>query len=176
MEKTIYILLSRSITVPSRVIHFFTRGEFTHTSVGLEGPGGIFYSFGRLRVNRPLPGGLVQEQVGRGFYAHFSKTPCCLFSLKISEEAYADLEALLNRMYARRRELRYNIIGLGTCLFRIPLRRRDAYFCSQFVADMLTQSGAVRLPYPPEATKPMDFTTIPGLQVIYRGLIEGMAG
>lgn len=176
MEKTIYILLSRSITVPSRLIHFFTKGEFTHTSVGLEGPTGVFYSFGRLHIKRPLPGGLVQEQVGRGFYAHFSKTPCCLFSLQISEEAFAELEALLTRMYARRRELRYNIIGLGTCFFRIPLRRRDAYFCSQFVAEMLLQSGAVELPYPPEATKPMDFTTIPGLQMIYCGAIDGMAG
>ncbi|MDE6107202.1 MAG: hypothetical protein K2F83_00810 [Oscillospiraceae bacterium] len=176
MEKTIYILLSRSITVPSRIIHFFTRGEFTHTSVGLEGPGGAFYSFGRLNINYPLPGGMVREQVGRGFYARFSKTPCCLFALKISAEAFAELEARLARMYARRRELRYNIIGLGACLFRLPLRRRDAYFCSQFVAELLMESGAANLPYPPEATKPMDFTTLPGLQVLYRGAIDGMAG
>ena len=176
MEKTVYILLSRSITLPSRIIHFFTGGEFTHTSVGLEGPDGVFYSFGRLHIKRPLPGGMVREQVGRGFYAHFSKTPCCLVSLKISEEAFAELETRLARMYARRRELRYNIIGLGACFFRISLPRRDAYFCSQFVAEMLIQSGAAKLPYPPEATKPMDFTMLPGLQVLYRGAIDGMAG
>ena len=39
-ERTIYILLTRSGTWFSRLIHFATRDNYTHASIGLDGPDG----------------------------------------------------------------------------------------------------------------------------------------
>ena len=48
-EKTrkVYILLTRSNTSFSQLIYKVTHDQFTHSSIGLEGPGGAFYSFAR---------------------------------------------------------------------------------------------------------------------------------
>ena len=67
MERTVYILLSRSGSVASRLIHFFISGDYTHASIGLDGPDGYFYSFARKYPRWPLPGGFVRERAGMGF-------------------------------------------------------------------------------------------------------------
>ncbi len=41
---TIHILLTRSGTCFSRLIHLITRDSYTHASIGLDGPDGPFYS------------------------------------------------------------------------------------------------------------------------------------
>lgn len=43
--KTVYILLTRSGTWFSRLIHLATDDCYTHASIGLDGPAGPFYSF-----------------------------------------------------------------------------------------------------------------------------------
>ena len=64
-EKTVYILLTRSGTWFSRLIRFATDDCYTHASIGLDGPDGPFYSFGRRYERFALPAGLVEESVGR---------------------------------------------------------------------------------------------------------------
>ena len=54
-ERTIYILLTRSGTWFSRLIHFATRDNYTHASIGLDGPDGPFYSFARKYRYLALP-------------------------------------------------------------------------------------------------------------------------
>ena len=98
--RTIYLLFTRSETYPSRAIHFFTHGEYTHVSIGLEGPAGVFYSFARKYPQYPLPGGLVQEQTERGFYSIHPDVPCCLRTLAVSEDTYRFLRRRLGNMLA----------------------------------------------------------------------------
>ena len=58
-EKTrkVYILLTRSNTSFSQLIYKVTHDQFTHSSIGLEGPGGAFYSFARRHPRLMLPAG-----------------------------------------------------------------------------------------------------------------------
>ena len=53
-ERTIYILLTRSGTWFSRLIHLATQDRYTHASIGLDGPDGPFYSFAR-KYRWPCP-------------------------------------------------------------------------------------------------------------------------
>ena len=82
--KTIYLLLTRSETYFSRLIHHFTDGEYTHASIGLEGPKGPFYSFARKNPRMALPAGLIQEQADRGFFSLHPHIPCCLYELEVT--------------------------------------------------------------------------------------------
>lgn len=56
--RTIYILLTRSGTWFSRLIHLATADSYTHASIGLDGPIGPFYSFARKYSHFALPAGL----------------------------------------------------------------------------------------------------------------------
>lgn len=169
MERTVYILLSRSTTLLSRIIHHFTAGDYTHVSIGLEGPAGAFYSFGRLIPERPFPGGLVREQVDRGFFLAFPHTLCCLYALTVTEAEYQAIRERIAIMYAKRSQYHYSLLGVIACHFNIAFLRRHHYFCSQFVAEVLSESGVGDLPNVPELTRPMDFVTIKQLRKIHQG-------
>lgn len=83
-EHTVYILLTRSGSWFSRLIHLATQDRYTHASIGLDGPSGPFYSFGRKYEHFALPAGLVEEQVTPGRTA----VPCCLYALPVDEDTY----------------------------------------------------------------------------------------
>lgn len=169
-ERTVYILLTRSGTWFSQLIHLATQDSYTHASIGLDGPTGPFYSFARKYEHFALPAGLVEEQVT----AHRRMVPCCLYELKVSEDTYFRLRRRLGAMYARREDYGYNLLGTLACYFNLSLRRRHHYFCSQFVADLLEESGALDLPKPPTLLRPADFCHVKGLRAVHQGVLEGI--
>ncbi|MDD3509613.1 MAG: hypothetical protein PHY27_14595, partial [Parabacteroides sp.] len=58
---------------------------------------------------------------------------------------YALLQNRIQEKENNREELSYSRVGVVLCLLQIPLKIRDRYFCSQFVAEMLQQTKSVRL-------------------------------
>ena len=80
----------------------------------------------------------------------------------------------LSGMYARREDYHYNLLGALSCGLNLPLARRRHYFCSQFVADLLAQCGAVALPKPPALLRPADFCSLRGLRPVHRGVLAGL--
>lgn len=174
--RTVYLLLTRSETYFSRLIHHFTDGEFTHASLGLEGPAGHFYSFARKYPRLPFPGGFIREQADRGFFSLHPHIPCCLYELEVSEDTYQFLRRRLQVMYEHRERYHYSILGTLACFFGLPLVRRHHKFCSEFVAELLWESGAVKLGRDPCLTRPMDIGALAELRPIHRGEVGSMAG
>ena len=169
-ERAIHILLTRSGTWFSRLIHLATQDDYTHASIGLDGPAGPFYSFARKYEHFALPAGLEEEQVtGRR-----RAVPCCLYELRVSQDTYIALRRQLQAMYAQREEYHYSVLGAFACYFNLSLQRRHHFFCSQFVAGLLADCGAVELPKPPTLLRPADFCSLKGLRPVHRGLLEGI--
>lgn len=171
---TVYILLTRSGTCFSRLIHFATGDTYTHASISLEGPLGPFYSFGRKYPRLALPAGLVQEQLDRSWPSSGTQVPCCLYALTVSEPVYRRLCRRLKAMYAIRGAYHYSLLGALACHFNLVFLRRHYYFCSQFVAALLQDCGAVELPKPPALLRPADLCGLSGLQVVHRGDLSGI--
>jgi len=166
----VYILLTRSGTCFSRLIHLATQDSYTHASIGLDGPSGPFYSFARKYEHLALPAGLVMEQVT----LCRRTVPCCLYELNVSQETYIALRRRLQDMYTQREEYSYNLLGTLACYFNLPLQRRRHFFCSQFVAALLEDCGAVDLPKPPTLLRPADFCQVADLRPIHRGFLGGI--
>mgnify|MGYP002923021316 FL=1 len=152
-DHSIYILLTRSGTWFSRLIHLVTSDCYTHASIGLDGPSGPFYSFARRYEHFALPAGLVEERPG----VRNRQIPCCLYELKVSDPVYRRLRRQLSGMYRQRERYHYNLLGALSCYFNHPLRRKNHYFCSQFVAELLSASGAVPLRKAPSLYLPNHF-------------------
>lgn len=172
--KTVYILLTRSTTCFSRLIHLATDEDYTHASIGLDGPFGRFYSFARKHEHFALPAGLVEEQVHTGLLRRMQDAPCCLYALSVTPEVYERLRGRLSLMVAQRERYHYNLLGTILCLFNRPLARRYHYFCSQFVAELLQGSGALSLSKSPALFHPADFCRVAGLQTLHRGAIGAL--
>lgn len=167
--KTIYILLTRTTSVPSRLIHRFTNDPYTHVAISFEDELPVMYSFARKYARLPLPGGLVKEQLDHGFYRSQANAPCRLMKLRVPDAIYARAKNKVADMYDMRGEYSYSVLGLIMCKLDIAMEIPGQYFCSQFVGRILSDSGALDLPKPPPLMHPYDFDGIAGVTPVFTG-------
>lgn len=173
--KSIYLLLTRSASIPSRLIGIFTNEPFTHVSIAFDRKLTPLYSFARKYPALPLPAGLTEEYIDEGFYQKQGDIPCALLRIDVSDKIHARAETLVYNMFQRREEYRYSFIGLLLCRLRIPADIPNRYFCSQFVSTILADSGALDLPKPASLMHPFDFCSMDRLQILYLGSLEGLS-
>ena len=171
-EHTIYILLTYSGTLPSRFIKMYTREPYSHVSIAFDSELKELYSFGRLKPSNPLIGGFVREDILYGTFGRFPETQCALYSVTINSYQYYRLRMELNRFLTDAKKYGYNFLGLLGVMLGIPVQRTYKYFCSQFVATLLANSGIDLFGKPPALVSPMDFRMCSKLNLLYEGKLR----
>ena len=170
--KEIYILLSRTGTFPSKAIYFFTKRKYTHASIATEPQTDKFYSYARRRLYNFLIAGLTAEDVHTGVFGRFAEGECALFSLEVSDEHFEKIKKLSEHYWANYDKCKYKFSAIIPMWLGIKHKLKYKMTCSQFVASLLHDSGAVALPRPPSLMHPSDFLNIPGMKMIYSGKIK----
>jgi hypothetical protein len=170
--KTIYVLLSRTDTVPARVIRRFAKGEFSHTSVALQPRTDRFYSYARRHVNNPMFAGFISENIHTKVFARYPHAHCAVLAIPVSDEGYDRAKRLIRYFIRHRKSATYNFLGAFTVKMGLSLKRRYKFTCSQFAAFLLRYTGDVVLPKDPYLMLPNDFLSISGATVIYDGELK----
>ncbi len=138
----IYILLTHSGSLLSKCINIYTKEPYTHVSIALDTNLNELYSFGRINPYNPIFAGFVREDIINGTYSRFPETRCALYSLNLDEDQYIRLK---NELYKFKinggDKYGYNLLGLFGLILNRPIERKYNYFCSQFVATILNNSG-----------------------------------
>lgn len=171
-NKVIYILLTHIGSLLSRCIYVYTREPYTHVSISLDKNLNELYSFGRIRPSNPIIGGFVKEDVVNGTYARFPETRCALYSLKVNDIQYKRLKKELNKFRMNEDKYSYNLLGLFGIMLRVPVERKYNYFCSQFVATLLYNSGIFIVHKHAALVCPEDFRECKKLKLIYEGKLK----
>lgn len=161
------ILLTRYPSFFTRLLCWYSRSSYLHASVGFEEDRNVFYSFGFK--------GFRMERVTHFLQPGREPLPCALYELDVPEHIYQNVKCVLRDFERRRDTLSYTKIGAAFALLRLGCRWEDHYFCSQFVADVLSRSRAVRLPKDSSLYLPQELSLLPGVHEAYRGDTEGLA-
>lgn len=170
----IYVLLTRSATIPARIIRLFTGDRFSHASIAFDPRLDTLCSFARIHTGFPLPAGLIREDLSKGVFGRNPFMECKLLTLSVDPYTYDRAFRLASAMLQRKKRYGYNLWGLILCRYGIVNERSRHLFCSQFVAKILSESGAVVLPKPASLTRPQDFDTMDGFITIYKGSLYGL--
>ena len=171
-NKQIFIVISQTGTVLSRILKRITGAEYNHASLSLSPDLKKMYSFGRRHPYNPFWGGFVIESPHAGTFRRFSNTTAVILAVEITEERYAALETTLETMWARREQFSYNLGGLLLAYFHILWKRSNRYYCSEFVEDMLLHAevrGAGELRA--RVVQPIHFLKLPHTQ-LYAGRLR----
>lgn len=171
--KNIYIMLSYTGTAPSKIIKLYSKEKYSHVSIALDPQLKELYSFARKKVNNPFIGGFIKEDIDNGIYKKFCNTKCCIYSLEVTEEQYENIRTIIQEFEIKKDSLHYNMLGLIGIMFNIPIERRNRYFCSQFVSEVLLRSGVLDFNIPPALVQPTHFYNMDNKNVIYSGLLSG---
>ena len=89
--KKIYIILSHSGTIPSKIIKLFTNYKYSHVAISLNKNINKMYSFGRKKLYNPFNGGFIIEYKNGLFYKKFKNTKCIIIEIECTNTQYRNL-------------------------------------------------------------------------------------
>lgn len=167
--KKMYILFTETSSVLSRGIQLYTRKTYNHASISFTSDLVDVYSFGRKRPRNPFIGGFTNEDVSSGL---FRDANCLVYSLNVTEDEWNKMNAYIEQMNAEKEIYTYNLIGLVAAASQIPLERENAFFCSQFVATVLSESDHITFDKPLSLITPTDLEESLDLEFVYEGPLQ----
>ena len=161
MEKAyLYIVLTRTNTMISRLIHLFTHDEYTHAALSLDKDLTQMYSFARKYTRNPFVGRFKHEHLDEGIYRLAKRLPGVVLEVEVPLESYAEARHLVEQFIANHARFKYNFRGLLYGLVNKPTNRDDRFLCSQFVYYVLHESGVADFHIPANLVRPVDFLSL----------------
>lgn len=145
--KIISVVLTKYSDLMSNFLYFLSGFGYTHVSVALDEMDEKMYSFNYK--------GFCEETLSK-HRQHGVKRSMC-FQLQVSDTVYERLQSAIEQFKAHKRDFCYTRIGVIFCFLRIPFKWKRHYFCSQFVAELLSETGAVQLKKSPSLYLPNHF-------------------
>lgn len=167
----VYILISKTQTVPSNIIKLWTKEPYAHTSLALDIELKEMYSFARKEMWNPFNCGFICEDIEKGIFGRDADTKCIVYELDVTKEQYDLILQELNKFKSNEKKYRYNYRGIFGVIRNKAVEREYNYFCSQFVASVLKRAGINILDKEPGLVRPEDFRTCRYLHMIYKGLL-----
>lgn len=165
----VYIMLSDTGTVFTNLIKRYTKAPYNHASLSFDPELKEMYSFGRKKPTNPLHGGFVKEDILTGTYSKFKETTCVIYKLEVTERQLQKMKRILHLFIRNDDKYLYNILGVIGVPLKAPVEFSNSYFCSQFVAEILSRSGIHLWDKLSVMVTPDDFRNCEQLQLIYEG-------
>ncbi len=171
--KEVYIVLTRTKTLVSRAVKLVTGDQYTHSSLALDPSLEILYSSSRKNGITMFPAGPCTEKLTNPTFCKNLDSPCAIYKLEVEEETYQRMQEELEAILAVSRLYHYNILGLVLCYFHIVSRRKYYLFCSQFIGNILKNSGAMDFAKDTSLITPNDYSKME-LEICYEGTLRGL--
>ncbi len=169
--KKIYIVLTHTGTILSKIIKYWTKDEFSHVSIALDEDLKEMYSFGRLHPYNPIIGGFVHEKINKGTFKRFYKTKASIYSIEVEDNQFNNLKNIIYRIRDNKKQYKFNIIGLLAIGFKKEIKKQNYFSCAEFVKYVLEKSD-INLRLPKKMIRPEDFKYIENKVLEYDGLLR----
>lgn len=158
------ILLTRYPDNFSKLFRRITRNSYSHVSIGVDGPDGVFYSLVTKGFHTENP---YKHQTFKG-----KQISCRLYNIDVPMHIYEKIKQTLEQHLERSGAYKYSYLGTFLCLMNIALKRENRYFCSQFVTEVLSCAKAVRLSKESSLYLPDDFMHMDELKLNFAGTVQ----
>lgn len=168
-EKKIYLLLTDTGTAFTRLIKSYTKKPYNHASIAFDVDLNEVYSFGRKTPKNPFIGGFVREDIESVL---FRQADCAIYSLTVTDEDLQKMKQFIQLIAANKELYRYNLIGLFGVIVKKPIKRKNAFFCSQFVASVLKESNTINFDKDVCLVQPSDLLGSADFKLVYEGRLR----
>jgi inositol transport system substrate-binding protein len=138
-SKKIFLLMTSLPDVLSKAAQKVMNYRYNHVSLGFEEDMNTYYTF-------TYKGFTVEDITRRANKPDREPFPCELYEIEVPSHVYCDMQEMVRPFVENPDHYRYTKFGAALRVFlNIPTRRERAYYCSQFVAEILKNSGAAKL-------------------------------
>ncbi|KJS19214.1 MAG: hypothetical protein VR72_19540 [Clostridiaceae bacterium BRH_c20a] len=167
----LYIVLTRTNTIVSKLVQFVKNDEYTHASISLDKELNSMYSFGRKHVYNPFLGRFRQEEINEGLYKFHKNLPGVIMQVEVSKKQYEKAKAMIEHFISNSNLYKYNYQGLLHGVINKTACRDDRFLCSEFVYYILNESGIADFKISRNLVRPQSFFSLES-KIIYRGNLK----
>jgi hypothetical protein len=171
-EKHVYVVLMRSGTALSRLIHKLTGDTYTHAALALDRNLEYMFSFGRRRAENPFCGCFKRERLNDGIYKNHTKLPGVILELPVTAGQYERVRGIIESFLLDSHMYDYNVLGLVKSLLQLPGANDTRFFCSEFVYHVLYESGVCDFGMDREHVRPQTLLRLNGRIAFEGNLIK----
>ena len=167
-NQSLYIVLTRTNTIISQLIHVLKNDEYTHAAIALDRELEHMYSFGRRYALNPFIGSFKQEEINKGVYKIYKHVPCLVIEVQVTALQYNKARALIDDFILNSCLYKYNYMGLLHGLFQRSVCYDHRFLCSEFVYHVLKESGIIDFGKSRNLVRPQNLLSIKG-RIVYQG-------
>ena len=167
--KDIYIVLSDTKSLPSKLINLFTRHDYSHVSISTDDELRDMYSFGRKYLYFPWYGGFISENIHKGMFIRSNRSNIAVYRLTVKRDVYEKVNREILDFKDNEKDLFYDYFGIIGMKLGLDLFRPNGYVCSSFTHEILSKAG-VDMNKDRWEIYPTNFREVDGLELVYEGL------
>ncbi|MBR3833935.1 MAG: hypothetical protein IKJ73_06435 [Lachnospiraceae bacterium] len=171
-NKCVYVMISKTATLPSQVIKMWTRQPYAHTSLAMDIELNEMYSFARKKLRNPFNCGFITEDITTGVFGRDTGTTCKIMRVWVTQAQLDKINKILKKFKDNKNYYKYNYIGIFGVVINKAVEREYNYFCSQFVYYVLSKAGVKLFDKKPGLVRPEDFRVWTEPEVIYEGKLH----
>ena len=161
----VFIFLSYTDTRMARMIKAFTHDPYSHSSISFDTSLNNMVSFNR--------DGMVNEDIMSNFFKERSNVVrYSLYMYMATAQEYTAMQNFVNELLGKRDTLKYNLLGLTNFIFGRGSEREDRYFCSEFVASVISAGNDHIIDRKPYMVSPYYFAKNKNFIFIKTGLLK----
>ena len=168
-NRKVYLLLTDTGTLFTRMIKLYTKQCLNHASICFDSDLREVYSFGRKRPRNPFIGGFVKEDVKSELFRNAS---CEIYVFTVTDKQYHNMILLIKEIERNQQLYRYNLLGLFAIALNKRLHRKHAFFCSHFVATILQEGRLLETTKHLSMITPQDLKKAGAHRLIYQGSLQ----
>ncbi len=182
-NQNIYVVASYTHTLPGKLIQaratlkFYNRykgDQYSHVSLSRDDKLNNMMSFARKEIKNPFHSGLIKEDIRKGLFAiNPFENQIAIMQMQVEKEEYRKIAQIMEKYYSQKEIYGFNFLGLLNMLLcgrgvEVP----NHFFCSQWVATVLKESGIDLFPNKKAYNvRPFDFYEALLSQIIYEGSV-----
>ena len=143
----VFIFLSYTGTNMAKLKKAFTHDPYAHSSLSFDTELNHMISFNR--------DGMVDENIFESVYKkNASNIRYSLYVYMATADEYEAMREFVNTLLEKRSKLKYNMLGLTNFIFGRGSEREDKFFCSEFVASVISAGNNKVVKTRPYMTSP----------------------
>lgn len=139
--KYIYLIFSNATTLTGKLVCTVTKYDYAHVAISLDDKFNKMFSFGRKYKISPLIGCFKIENIRNGLYKK-DGAKVKIFRINVSDDSYLSLEKSIMLLSPKKNG--YNMLGAALIPLGIKIKRKNKYFCSEFISSILESSGVLK--------------------------------
>lgn len=168
-KKSLYIILTRTNSLLSRLIQLVKKDMYTHAAISLDKDLTKMYSFGRKYTYLPFMGCLGLETIEAGIYKKQKDLPGVILEIKVADWQYNKAKLILNNFIKNRENYKFHYTGLLDHILKREVKLENKFLCSDFIYRILKSCGILNLNTPENLVRPQNILLGLSNRIIFEG-------